>query len=315
MARDMKKLLCLFLSFFVFPAIAVTSESYVDSAVAPLQDEIPAVDANTVLTNTGVAGEIGTKKIYDETQDFATQTDALVTAETFNAAVQNAIDTEFVCIESIPEGCLLYKIMVKQTPPSTYTQLEYIESTGTQYIDTGVSGLDAGDWEIFIKWMTTAAPDVSYPEVIAAYSSENANAYRIILSLNPKVPLIYGNTLAAGGHQTSHLELNSVGTATLKNGSAIFNNRYYDLAGKKRGDPIASNATIKMLRGLKGRIYASNATKDGVLMYNAIPARRNSDNVLGMYDTVTGTFFTNAGTGEFIAGPDVVSNLYLPSGD
>ena len=107
----MKQLLYLFLSFFIFPAYAVTSESYVDSAVAPLQNKIPAVNTNTVLTNTGAAGEIGTKKIYDDTKSFTTQTDALITAETFNAAVQNAIDTEFVCIESIPEGCLLYQIV------------------------------------------------------------------------------------------------------------------------------------------------------------------------------------------------------------
>ena len=29
---------------------------------------------------------------------------------------------------------------------------------------------------------------------------------------------------------------------------------------------------------------------------------RNSDGVLGMYDTVSQQFFTNAGTGTFIAG-------------
>ena len=41
------------------------------------------------------------------------------------------------------------------------------------------------------------------------------------------------------------------------------------------------------------------------LIFHGIPAKRNSDNVLGMWDTVSKTFFTNQGTGSFIAGPAV----------
>ena len=40
------------------------------------------------------------------------------------------------------------------------------------------------------------------------------------------------------------------------------------------------------------------------VVFWCIPARRNSDSVLGMYDLVTDTFFTNGGTGTFTAGPD-----------
>ena len=38
---------------------------------------------------------------------------------------------------------------------------------------------------------------------------------------------------------------------------------------------------------------------------NLVPAKRNSDNVLGMYDLVSGQFFTNQGTGDFVAGNTV----------
>lgn len=38
------------------------------------------------------------------------------------------------------------------------------------------------------------------------------------------------------------------------------------------------------------------------------PAQRISDSVLGLYDEVTGTFYTNAGTGTFIAGPIIVAS-------
>ena len=38
-------------------------------------------------------------------------------------------------------------------------------------------------------------------------------------------------------------------------------------------------------------------------MQNIFSARRDSDGVIGMYDLVSRTFKTNAGSGAFIAGP------------
>lgn len=61
------------------------------------------------------------------------------------------------------------------------------------------------------------------------------------------------------------------------------------------------------------KLYHFKIWLDDNLRFNGIPARRDSDGEIGMYDTVTNTFFTNSGTGEFIGGP--VVNLYLPSGN
>ena len=123
-----------------------TSKSYVDSAIAQKQDTIPANSgADQVLTNTGTPGNVNTKNIYDSSADYAGQTDALVTAGTMNAAVQNAIETEFKCISWVDDDptkeCLLLEIRnapMLSTLPAGYTQLEYIESTGTQAMDTGI---------------------------------------------------------------------------------------------------------------------------------------------------------------------------------
>ena len=52
------------------------------------------------------------------------------------------------------------------------------------------------------------------------------------------------------------------------------------------------------------RIYYDSISKNGVLVHSFIPAK-NSSNVLGMFDTVTQTFFTNEGSGTFTAGPVV----------
>ena len=52
-----------------------------------------------------------------------------------------------------------------------------------------------------------------------------------------------------------------------------------------------------------GRVYYLQITNNSSLVRNMIPVRRNTDNVLGMYDLVSRTFFTNSGTGTFVAGP------------
>jgi hypothetical protein len=50
------------------------------------------------------------------------------------------------------------------------------------------------------------------------------------------------------------------------------------------------------------------------LASNFVPARRDSDSAVGMYETVSGTFFaSSAPSSPFTAGPALGPNLYLPS--
>ena len=49
-------------------------------------------------------------------------------------------------------------------------------------------------------------------------------------------------------------------------------------------------------------IYKFEMYSNESLVRNFIPCLRNSDNKPGMFDTVSGTFFTNVGTGEFLWG-------------
>lgn len=44
---------------------------------------------------------------------------------------------------------------------------------------------------------------------------------------------------------------------------------------------------------------------DGAIIADYVPCYRKADDVIGMYDLVSNTFFTNAGTGTFTKGADV----------
>ena len=136
--------------FMVVSAFAVgenvpTSKSYVDAEIAKKQDKISANDGTAqVLTNTGTAGEYGTKNIYDSTGSYTAQSDALIDAVTMNTAVQNAIDSEFQCVEynpNDPTDCWLMDVR-GQTAHQTKNLLDPSFMDNSSYDTVTVYGVD-----------------------------------------------------------------------------------------------------------------------------------------------------------------------------
>ena len=59
-------------------------------------------------------------------------------------------------------------------------------------------------------------------------------------------------------------------------------------------------------------MYSARVYQDGVLVRDYIPVKQG--NVVGVYDKVSNTFFTNQGSGTFTAGPDISNVVYMPQG-
>ena len=312
----MKKFLfILFGLFVVMGAFAAgenipTSKSYVDSKLGEKQDIIPANDgAIQVLTNTGTAGEYGTKGIYDANGAYATQTQNLVDAATMNAGVQNAIDSEFQCVEYDEHGeCLLMDVF--GTPPQSilptgYTALEYLESTGTQYIDTGII-VKATTLAEFEYQFVGSAKNYVFGQVAGRGSSIiGYRTDRIWWFRNTDLDLIDNNK-----HK---VVFNQQDGKVYRDGVVLATRGAF---GTQQSQTILLFAELNDNNTInKGKVKIYNfKLKEGStpsVIQNLVPARRDSDGVLGMYDTVSNTFFTNKGTGEFIAGPMV----YLPTGE
>ena len=102
---------------------AIPTVGAVDAKLENKQDELDFA-ANTVLMNTGTAGEPTAKGIYQSSGDYNSQTDSLVDAATFNAALQTAINSELSCAQrKIPNDptskCLLFNIFA---PTSLHQQ-------------------------------------------------------------------------------------------------------------------------------------------------------------------------------------------------
>ena len=198
--------------------------------------------------------------------------------------------------------------------PINYTELEYIESTGTQYIDTGLMA-GANDtsavWGFDIRFALMS--DVAEAEMVASkkawilgvFTNDAENS--ILYAPSPTSLIIDGRRI--DGRDNQGLSLYDFHTTSVKNGNFFQDN---ELVGTYVPAPstisdrtvwlFALSQTIPMYAKVKIQSVVFY-NRNGSEIQNLIPARRNSDNVVGMYDTVTGTFFTNQGTGDFIAGP------------
>ena len=323
----MKKFLFVLFGLFVFAgAFAAgenipTSKSYVDTAVATKQDTIPANDgAAQVLTNTGTAGEYDTKGIYDATGEYAVQQNNLVDAATMNAGVQNAIDSEFQCIEWLDPNdhtsdCLLMDVFgtpPQQILPNGFTALEYLESTGTQYIDTGIVVNNNIGISIDFQYSNSSTTE----QALFGHVSPNFGFWRV------GAQFVYGYKVGMGATgsfiveasellQRHILEFNFYNNHEIKLDNTTKQLPYTIFSSNRTLYLFAHNRNHNVFTPSKSRVFFINITDGTEFVRNFIPARRNGDGVLGMYDTVSNTFFTNNGTGEFIAGPVV----YMPQGE
>ena len=201
--------------------------------------------------------------------------------------------------------------------PAEYTELEYIESTGTQYIATGVyQNTSLKIIESYAGVAFSAIPTVRKCIGCFGGASDNywggqpngdngavfqngPNNYSIgtnPISINTKYD-VYNKLMNRNLMQVTY-------TALLK--IYLNNTLVDDLWGNVRFDDSELRIFGRSTNAIPNtRIYYYRVLFDGELVLNAVPARRNSDNVIGLYDTVTKQFLTNAGTGSFVAGPVV----------
>ncbi len=194
--------------------------------------------------------------------------------------------------------------------PPGYTQLEYIKSTGSQYIDTCYS-IPIG-FTSFQFIMDYAREAYTFNHHIFGCSnsqdrqwfnafSNAQQSYRSQCYVGSSGQICWLNNNNTNRHLVDLL-INANHTCSLKEDSTTFS------ASSWSGD-VVSGASMFLFCSSKGsgvssgkarmRLYSCKMIVDGVEVRNLVPALRNSDSKPGLYDLVGGTFYTNAGTGEF----------------
>lgn len=209
---------------------------------------------------------------------------ALKQYQIYGNSLQNGTLTE---IESVGDKIL----------PEEYQEVEYIESTGTQYIDTQF--IPNQDTRMFLDCGIKRIASERY----IGSSTTSGRAFSI-------------------GHDTTDLSVryysNTVFTYNISTGRHILdlnkNLLYVDnvLVKTFTKTTFTSNAQISICQygsdanyRAELKIYSSKIWDNDTLVRDFVPCYRKSDNVIGMYDLVTNTFFTNAGDGTFLKGADL----------
>lgn len=193
--------------------------------------------------------------------------------------------------------------------PEEYQQVEYIESTGTQYIDTGIIPNNETGFKIKMS-----LPEINKDIFRYGIRQDSSDSRFVLGSSNGSVYFGFGGVIGYFGNQRLWtIEENIPFEANLN----YKNSRTADVNGQ--GTESIGTLTINFSYSIimfgrnsvgtistsSQKIYYNKITNRDKLIRNFIPCYRKSDGVIGMYDLVEDKFYTNLGTGTFEKGKDI----------
>lgn len=170
--------------------------------------------------------------------------------------------------------------------PSGYTELEYIQSSGTQYIDTGLVCSQSDNYKIELDCDLTSSAYYAGANGYLQYQASIAGGARSNLTITyaNKVETITVNGAVKKTDDWSNFSDTNVKIGILRLGAA--NNGWY-----------SSNIQ-------SGKIYSGSIKKSAEIVRRFLPCK-NPSGAVGLYDTVNGAFYGNSGTGVFTAGAEI----------
>ena len=195
--------------------------------------------------------------------------------------------------------------------PTGYTELEHIRGTGTQYIDTNF--IPNQDTRIKVKIMTKDISGMANKTVFGSRVSATSKHFGLTMGSGSQNLWWtgYGTDLIATNSSASRdtlYEIEKNKNVTILNGSILATSQsqtftcpsnLYLFCMNQSGPTFYSNIEL----------YLCEIWDNDVLVRDFIPCK-NQSNVVGMYDTVNDVFYTNAGTGSFVAGAEVETVYY-----
>lgn len=211
--------------------------------------------------------------------------------------------------------------------PSGYRRVDYLESTGTQYIKTGVNvSTEIGYSLSFQASSTTYSSGADNIMLGARDSSQRFWADFDNSSTNHSILFGYGNYFHVKDQVSDNLGVFVIETNVGGNGAGkcqLYQDgteiAHYDTTGQS----IASNTreiymfaandagTAKFLS--KVRIHGCSMFRNGAKIRDFVPCK-SPDGALGMYDVIGKSFYANQGTGAFSYGREIPESFRIENG-
>mgnify|MGYP007119858963 CR=1 FL=1 len=214
------------------------------------------------------------------------------------------------------------EVSVKGRIYPMYRQVEYLKSTGTQYIDTDIIPTYSTKTELDIKFSDiVASADNDHCYFFGISGASTLGVYNALLQRRTSndvedIGVYDGFYYSAGGMSllenlsvktrnilTINRPTSSWGSTTVSTDKTItavtptVGLCIFGLKGITGGQQVFLTQTSRNMFLYECKIYLDGSTMSNDL----IPVERY-DGVLGLYDKITGKFYTNVGTGEFVKG-------------
>ena len=194
--------------------------------------------------------------------------------------------------------------------PEEYQKVEYLESDGNQYLITEYIPQIDDDFliDIYLHSIPTSVntavrPFFSGNGTVRVGIVTNYYATYYTYFASGGAPDIGGKRISTSW---SKIELGSDGKIYVNGNYCGQDTRQrFGFDGTDNRLYLLQNALNIGATTVPVSIRSMLVTNNSAIKLNLIPCLRKSDNKPGMYDTVSGEFFTNQGTGEFICGPDM----------
>lgn len=191
--------------------------------------------------------------------------------------------------------------------PSGYTQLEYIESTGAQYVDTGFNITPTNYQNLKMSIICEKIGQGTSANAWLIDGSSTTNAYFYMGVYNGKYYYGYGTSDHDTGIAATSGKKVYILDAPLKK-FRVPNEVNVSITIEKvtsSGPIILFGFSYSSVRSYAEKVYSCQIYDNDVLTRNFIPCK-NSSGAIGLYDLVNSKFYNNAGTGAFTAGPEVI---------
>lgn len=194
--------------------------------------------------------------------------------------------------------------------PTGYTKVEYIQSSGTQYIDTGFK--PNNNTRCVVK--VGGAPKTKEQHMFGARTSISSSDKFLFLATGDSLYRsdFYNEnkSLAASYNFSDPFTINKDKQYLYLNDELAATNTYGEFTCPYSMYLFASNTGGEAEGICKSgtQYYSCDIYDNGTIVRHFIPCK-NPDGTIGLYDTIGKQFYVNVGTGDFTAGPDVADDV------
>jgi len=186
--------------------------------------------------------------------------------------------------------------------PTEYIAVNYIQSSGTQYIDTNYKINANTKFHIKCSQYRTAGGQI--------FGARENDFWYNLYSRSGKVAFGYNSTRVDFNISTGDYVFEDF---TADSTSVVINNEVHnDITINQFPDYtlylFAANTNGTPTEFSKSRIGRVKIYENEVLIRDYVACRRISDSMLGLYDVINNVFYVNQGSSSFSSGGDIIYN-------